>query len=330
MQQPNDGETLSAILAAALAAGFDVTADQLRRWHRTGLLPRPEQVGLGRPRIGERRGEQERGSTVVYPVGTTAQLLALCALRGKHKKLDRLGWPLWWRGYDVAERHVRKPLARVVDNLAAIRDAFDGLDISAFDMRQGLSARDLERRTKALSRFKTLAARILKPRDERRLQKHLGISNARRFLELWLLFLSGRLQARDLDSVELPVTFFPAETQPTQADARETVAQLSGAIHPDVLRAGLNRARDLTDLSAARDELRAIATTLAPVMRPIFDKAFPLAAQKLSAYTLDDMSEGTQHIALLGFLAHRAAIAIAIRTLGEIPSWVTETGPESE
>jgi hypothetical protein len=321
MQQPIDGETLDQILTAAKAANLDVTADQLRRWHRKGLLPRPRQVGLGRPSRVD--GSRRRGTVVMYPLGTTAQLLALCELLKRHHHLDRAGWPLWWRGFDVVERYARAPLAKLAANLTTIRDATDGLDISMFEIRQGLSARDAARRARALQNFAALVRRIVKPPDERRLKRLFGLTNAREFLRLWVLFLGGRLTARDLEAIDLPLSFAPAELQLSQSDARQLVAQLSGAIRGEVVSAALNDAT-LADLVAVRDELRQWSTKLAPAGRKVVTDAFPLAAQKVAARTLDELPEDTQQIALLGFLAHRDAIAFAMRAAGELPSWLTQ------
>jgi hypothetical protein len=84
--EPRDG-----VLEAADAAGFEVTPQQLARWHRSGLLPRPVQRGQGRG----------RGTVTLYPGGTSRQLVALCRARSGTRDLVRVGFRMWWQGFDV-------------------------------------------------------------------------------------------------------------------------------------------------------------------------------------------------------------------------------------
>src|SRR6185437_1480595 len=90
--EPADG-----LLAAARAAGFDVSRAQLARWHRIGLLSKPEVAWLGRG----------KGSRTIYPTGTTFQLIALCRLHEHERSLSVVGWKLWLRGFSVADRYWR-------------------------------------------------------------------------------------------------------------------------------------------------------------------------------------------------------------------------------
>ncbi len=116
------GETSEDLIRLARDSGFDVSATQIADWHRSGLLPRPRQVGLGRG----------RGTRSVYPVGTGQRLLALCEvhLAGGGKHLDRVAWRLWWDGHAVKMSGVREFLDRVAEEfdriVRALRDPETG------------------------------------------------------------------------------------------------------------------------------------------------------------------------------------------------------------
>lgn len=115
MRNGVDGtETAEVLLRAAVAAGYSVSRDQLVRWHRTGLLPRPSTTGLG----------QGRGTVTLYSVGTSRQLIALCGIHKRYRRLDDAGWLLWWQGYEVPEivvtRYVQKVASRYVDLWAKV------------------------------------------------------------------------------------------------------------------------------------------------------------------------------------------------------------------
>jgi hypothetical protein len=86
----------------------EVSATQLTRWHRAGLLPRPRQQGLGRA----------RGTQTLYPPGTGEQLLFLCSLRSHQRRLTLLAWKLWWAGYPVSLTVIRQWLQRAAARLS--------------------------------------------------------------------------------------------------------------------------------------------------------------------------------------------------------------------
>jgi len=111
MARATDGvETTEEVLAAAVAAGYSVSRAQLVRWHRVGLLPRPSTTGLG----------QGRGTMTLYAAGTSRQLVALCEIRKRYRRLDDAGWLLWWQGYEVPDRlvtgYLQKAVSRYVDS----------------------------------------------------------------------------------------------------------------------------------------------------------------------------------------------------------------------
>jgi hypothetical protein len=61
------------------------------------LLPRPRQRSLGRG----------RGTETLYPAGTSVQLVALCHMREQERRLDRLGFRLWWDGFTIGPDVIR-------------------------------------------------------------------------------------------------------------------------------------------------------------------------------------------------------------------------------
>ncbi len=124
------GETREELIELAMANGHEASPEQLARWHRHGLLPKPMQVPLGRG----------RGTRSVYPTGTGEQLLALCRIHldGREKRLDYVAWRLWWDGYEVSMVPVRRLLGRVAEQVDRdVRDLGDpdggGLSDEALD-----------------------------------------------------------------------------------------------------------------------------------------------------------------------------------------------------
>src|SRR5258708_33835896 len=122
MDEDSSGETAWDLFKRVSAAGFGVSATQLSRWHREGLLPRPRQRSMGRG----------KGTQSVYPAGTCSQLLALCKIRNQTRLLGRVGWHLWWKGFPVDKRHWAPALeqaAHVWDaTVSGMSEAFDGDD----------------------------------------------------------------------------------------------------------------------------------------------------------------------------------------------------------
>jgi len=98
------GELTKHILAAAKDRGFDVSENQLKRWHRDGLLPQPRQSWTS----------GVEGSEAIYPVGTSDQLCALCAVQVENRSsAANWGWKLWWLGFPVHRKFwLRRLLAQ--------------------------------------------------------------------------------------------------------------------------------------------------------------------------------------------------------------------------
>ncbi len=100
----NAGETAEALIARLSSHGYTVTKTELARWHRAGLLPRPQRRSLGRG----------RGMISIYPPGTMDQLLALCTIHRSEKRLPYVAWRLWWEGYTI-------PLSSIQEFLEGVR-----------------------------------------------------------------------------------------------------------------------------------------------------------------------------------------------------------------
>jgi hypothetical protein len=106
------------LVRKAEEAGFCVSTEQIARWSRDGLLPKPHQHGFG-PVTG--------GSETHYPLKTGDQLLALCNFHftDGYRKLEVVGWYLWLNRFNVSDRYWRKPLglaaASFTDNQQQIK-----------------------------------------------------------------------------------------------------------------------------------------------------------------------------------------------------------------
>lgn len=109
--QAEGGQFREQVLLALAAAGFDVTGDQLARWHRAGLLARPRQRSLGRG----------LGTVIVCSPGTVEQAIALCLcrIRTRHRSLSRAAFQLWWEGFVVDPAQVKEPIRLAAAKLDA-------------------------------------------------------------------------------------------------------------------------------------------------------------------------------------------------------------------
>ena len=98
---------------ALVKSGTCATASQVERWRREGLLPHPRQIGHGRG----------KGSHVVVPSSSVAQVQELVRLYAIRRKRKWVGWQLWLRGFVVAERYWREPLESARNALLETRHA---------------------------------------------------------------------------------------------------------------------------------------------------------------------------------------------------------------
>lgn len=145
------------------AVGWVVTRDQIRRWHKAGLIPRPVNApGLG----------QAKGRLPYYPSGTDQQVEALLRAHQRFRSLKDVAWSLWWAGYSVPEQPIRDRLcqlaARMDEALTGLvqrpsgdltDQAWDLTDAFAVASLRGVPAR--VRRRVGQDRFSTVLTQLL-------------------------------------------------------------------------------------------------------------------------------------------------------------------------
>ena len=137
-------ENADDLCRVAADAGFDINRDTLRRFHRAGVINRPEQRHLG-----------ARGSQTLYPPGTAAVLLEACELHRTERRLDRVAWILWWRGLTPTGLVARKRLEEFARSLNEVVRAYVGEtgDLSA-EARRELDRAATMRLPKPLGRIR--------------------------------------------------------------------------------------------------------------------------------------------------------------------------------
>jgi hypothetical protein len=102
-------ESRDQIIGYASSLRYIISAAQLARWHRAGLLPRPRQRPLGRG----------RGTETIYPPGTSVQVVALCQIKAEEHRLDRVAFRLWWEGFAIEPDIIRNLLAAIMNRVDA-------------------------------------------------------------------------------------------------------------------------------------------------------------------------------------------------------------------
>ena len=105
-----NAESSQHLLTLAHEHGYNVSMQQLVRWHRAGLLPRPKQLALGKA----------QGSQSLYPAGTSEQFLLLCDLRTRERRLSHLAWQLWWASYPIAFPIIREHIENAAIQLSQL------------------------------------------------------------------------------------------------------------------------------------------------------------------------------------------------------------------
>jgi hypothetical protein len=101
---PDLPESRDQVIGYAAEFGYDVSASQLARWHRAGLLPRPRQRPLGRG----------KGTETIYPPGASAQVVALCQIKDEERRLDQVAFRLWWDGFAIDPELIKAQLAAAI------------------------------------------------------------------------------------------------------------------------------------------------------------------------------------------------------------------------
>jgi hypothetical protein len=105
-------ESKEELLAAASNAGFDVSEAQLARWHRAGLLPRPQVRSLGRG----------KGTESLYPIGSSQRLVRVARVHVDEHRLSNAAWRLWWEDGGPLTNSARRFLVKVASGLDKQRE----------------------------------------------------------------------------------------------------------------------------------------------------------------------------------------------------------------
>jgi hypothetical protein len=155
-------EKSTEVLALARQHGYPISAHQLVRWHRAGLLPRPQQHPL----------TGTRGTCSLYPPGTGEQFLLLCSLRQRERRLAHLAWHLWLAGYRVEDNIIRMQLQQAAIRLSQWMQWFA-------DFKRASSQRAPEQ---ALDRIERYAEGPLPLQPLRRVRKRIGRAHFSTFL----------------------------------------------------------------------------------------------------------------------------------------------------
>lgn len=153
MDDPEALEPAEVVLHRAREAGFTVSAAELARWHRAGLVPLPHQQSLGKG----------KGTRSLYPAGTACQVIALCQIHTTLRSLNDVGWFLWWHGFAVAERFWRERLSseaikwdRAIEQMKKYSKRLDSEDDEVADQadRELIRARDARTNLKLVRRIR--------------------------------------------------------------------------------------------------------------------------------------------------------------------------------
>lgn len=179
MTDPAGFERADELVSRALIAGFSVGAGQIARWSRDGLLPRKlKQHGLG----------QGKGSEIRYPIGTAAQLLALCQFRRDFRKLEVVGWYLWLNGFPVDNRYWRAPLVSAANAFSGHRQL---LRRRFLDTTGGI----VSLRSSGSEFLATLSEARIENQEFRRARRRVGSDQIGEFVRLVATLAAGPYRA---------------------------------------------------------------------------------------------------------------------------------------
>ena len=155
-------EKSTELLTLARQQGYPISAYQLARWHRAGLLPRPKLHPL----------KEGRGTCSRYPPDTGEQLLLLCSLRTHERRLAHLAWQVWLAGYRVEYRIIHTQLHQAAIRISHWTQWFAGF-------KQTVSQHNAEQ---ALDRIERYAEGPLRLQPLRRIRKRIGRAHFSTFL----------------------------------------------------------------------------------------------------------------------------------------------------
>ncbi len=273
-------ETAEDLMRAVKEAGLSVSSQQVARWHRTGLLPKPSQRSLGRG----------RGTQTVYPPGTTRQLVALIHLHKRHRYLDDVGWRLWWHGFPVSERHWLGSLRHAASCFSDIRD-------KAGQALALLESGDEDEADMVFADMETAVANSSAPKFVKHLRKRVGRKNFISFLCFLMKVVDGSIgdppdatddcdNARDLRIVAGATGLDRSQRRPpkgflpllfSREDIWRGFADVSSVFRDETIASRIDGISEASWIEA-RDELRDLMTffqIIVMVLRPAFGKRSP-------------------------------------------------------
>jgi hypothetical protein len=288
MTDHHGGVRARSLVDLATQNGFPVTPAMLARWHRDGLLPPPAVRSLGRG----------RGTESIYPEGAQDQFEELCKFRKQTRDLDRVAWGLWWQGFELPERNIRRALGELLNDLQ---------ELEKFASRLGEddgSAPD-EVYDAAWEKFERLVRKSRK-RVAARLARKVGFIDWRDLLRVGLRVLSGTFVASsDLTSEMMsPVVSVVPGIAWSSSMLVAALQQVAPALRISLLGDALDAA-DLKDLNQARDDVRVLICVLDGSFTCLLRKmlAPDFGNQRFGAILNDDST--LQRYAVLLWLAHR-------------------------
>lgn len=284
MRQPANHLSLKDLVAQASAMGPRVRPDQVVRWHKAGLVPRPVQRRLGRG----------LGSvTLGYPPEALHHVVAVARLVRRKRDLKWVGWVMWLAGYPVTpairvqlqetanwfEAHVWDAMKEleIDDPVRSPRALFQQLSIRPGLRRFGL--RPGQFRGKASGAFDTalylllrmLSGVALKPEeiDSHQVQAlargAAGMAKAAPTLRVVLKELAKEPGSRAADTPTPEQVRRQRERQATmdqwRNELRAKVSELSESVGASLIRSGLPFMEDV-DFERWREECIALWTVL--------------------------------------------------------------------
>jgi hypothetical protein len=104
-------ETRQRLLEAASDAGYPISAAQLGRFHRAGLIPSPTIRSLGRG-----LGTESR-----FPPGSAARLIRVAQVHAETHRLADVAWRLWWEDGGEIPTSARASLQEIAASVDAQR-----------------------------------------------------------------------------------------------------------------------------------------------------------------------------------------------------------------
>lgn len=170
-------EPSASLIDAAEVAGYSLTEDRLARWHRQGLLPSPSVKHLGKG----------RGTTSLYPSGTTRQLLDLLSIRQKHRSLVEVGFRLWLAGYPVSDRYS-------FDYLGEVAEQHDRIICTLKAARDRILSDDEKVQDEAWAEIDQFAKKRIELKFVRRIRKRVSVGKFETFIRLLLDIATGEFR----------------------------------------------------------------------------------------------------------------------------------------